>query len=87
MTFWTWKWKCILNSLDWYIPTKCDYISAKMRKKKKEVKITHKQFKVKCIQLTKFMANIQKWNHNKTNVKWIMAIILMSGLTSDQTFD
>jgi hypothetical protein len=89
MTFWTWKWKCILNSLDWYIPTKCDYISTKMKTKteKKKSEITHKQFKVECIQSTKFMANIQKWNHYKPNVKWIMTIILMSGLTSDQTFD
>jgi hypothetical protein len=41
---------------------KCDYISTKMKNKmkKKKVKITHKQSKVECIQLTKFMANIQK---------------------------
>ncbi len=40
---------------------KCDYVSTKMKKKKKKkVKITHKQLKVECIQLTKFMANIQK---------------------------
>ncbi len=90
MPFWTWKWKCNLNSLDWYIPTKCDYISTKIKTKweKKKVKITHKQLKVECIQLTKFMANIQKkWNHYKANVKWTMTKILMSGLTSDQTFD
>ena len=29
-------------------------------KKKKEVKITHKQLEVECIELTEFMANIQK---------------------------
>jgi hypothetical protein len=55
--------------------------------KKKKVKITHKQLKVECIQLTKFMANIQKWNHYKTNVKWIMTILLKSVLTSKQTFE
>ena len=27
---------------------------------KKKMKITHKQLKVECIQLTEFMANIQK---------------------------
>ncbi len=53
----------------------------------KKSEITHKQSKVECIQLTKFMANIQKWNHYKTNVKWIMTILLMSVLTSEQTFD
>ncbi len=55
--------------------------------KKKKVKITHKQLKVECIQLTKFMANIQKWNHYKTNVKWIMTILPMPVLTSEQTFE
>ncbi len=90
MTFGTWKWKCILNSLDWYIPTKCDYVSAKTKnkmKKKKKVKTTHKQLKVECIQLTKFMATFKSEITIKSNVKWIMTIILMSGLTSDQTFD
>ncbi len=28
--------------------------------KKKEVKITHKQLEIECIELTEFMANIQK---------------------------
>ena len=59
------------------------------KKKKKEVKITHKQLEVECIELTEFMANIQKkkkWNHYKTNVKWIMTILLMSVLTSEQAF-
>jgi hypothetical protein len=38
----------------------------KMRKKKKEVKITHKQLEVECIELTEFMANIQK---SETTIK------------------
>jgi hypothetical protein len=72
MTFWTWKWKCNLNSLDWYIPTKNVIMFLqkwKKKKKKKNVKITHKQLKVECIQLTKFMTNIQKWNHYKNKCK------------------
>ncbi len=51
----TWKWKTQWNSLNWYIPTKCDYLSTKMKNKwkKKKSEITHKQSKVECIQLTK----------------------------------
>ena len=38
----------------------------KKKKKKGEIKITHKQLKVECIQLTEFMANIQK---SETTIK------------------
>ncbi len=67
MTFWTWKWKCNLNSLNWYIPTKnvIMFLQKEKKKKKKKVKITHKQLIVGCIQLTKFIADNQKWNHYK----------------------
>ncbi len=64
----------------------CCYKNEKQNEKKKG-EITHKQSKVECIQLTKFMANVQKWNHYKTSVKWIMTILLMSVLTSEQTSD
>ena len=63
------------------------YKNEKQNEKKKKMKITHKQLKVECIQLTKFMANIQKWNDYKTNVKCIMTILLMTVLTSEQTFE
>ncbi len=89
MTFWTWKWKCSETLLTDTYQLTCDYFSTKMKQKwkKKKSEITHKQLKVECIQLTKLTANIQKWNHYQTNVKWIMTILLMSVLTSEQTFD
>ena len=36
------------------------FIQKSTQNEKKKVKITHKQLKVECIQLTEFMANIQK---------------------------